>query len=122
MASYTRKTDGAFRENKRETDGYRHLMLGARMSADPGDAFGWSMGTLGDLADAAYMIDGTVLPGYRPSIMHEPAVIMEGEEYEQARQLVTDWACDIITMEDIQRVQTIIRRYVRWVELAGRDY
>lgn len=119
---YVTETGKPWEGNRRESEGYRYLMTDIRMQVDPGDAYGWSMGVLGNLAAAAYMYDGTVLPGYGPSIMHNPGEVMEGDEYEQARWIVDDIENGNVTMDDVRRVYAIVDRYNDWVRLAGRDY
>lgn len=103
-------------ENKMESDGYNVIMSLVREFDDSGDPWGSNIGWLFALCDYAYLIDGEIMPNYRPS----PLLNLRSD-LSWELELLFESNVDFQD-EDVRRAYIILDRRDSLLRLAGKDY
>lgn len=103
--------------NNLESAGYDNIMDEVRTFHDPHDPWGSNIAWLFALADYMWLINGKVMPGYRPS----PLASLEdcSSELETLMDIRDECPWEDA---DVERVYTILSRYDDWLRLAGKNY
>jgi len=102
--------------NNLETDGYNVIMELVRSSHDPHDPWGCTTEWLFAICDYQWLINGEILPEYRPA----PGLSLKGHDgwaFGELLESNIDW-----DDSDLMRVYALLNRYDNLLRLAGKNY
>lgn len=101
------------------TPGYREIMANIELD-DFYDPWGTAMGWLFGIAEAAWYVDGHIMPHFRPSPI--PTSRRKVMDDHASAMIVGLYESGAITMQDMTDAYNVMSRYADWCKLAGRDY